>query len=87
MRKVLVVDDEEPILELLKYNLEKEGYSVKTATDWLQALEIAKKFQHHDAAHGWCGNVSPHPSDAGNPEDVRYLSHSAVGGVFRGGCL
>ena len=45
MRKVLVVDDEEPILELLKYNLEKEGYSVKTATDGLQALEIAKKFQ------------------------------------------
>jgi len=30
-RKVLVVDDEEPILELLKYNLEKEGYRVETA--------------------------------------------------------
>ncbi|HMR57965.1 MAG TPA: DNA-binding response regulator, partial [Cyclobacteriaceae bacterium] len=25
-QKVLVVDDEEPILELLKYNLEKQGY-------------------------------------------------------------
>ena len=31
MHKVLVVDDEEPILELLKYNLEKNGYEVKTA--------------------------------------------------------
>lgn len=44
MHKVLVVDDEEPILELLKYNLEKAGYEVKTAIDGLKAVEIAKKF-------------------------------------------
>jgi two-component system alkaline phosphatase synthesis response regulator PhoP len=44
MQKVLVVDDEEPILELLKYNLEKDGYEVKTANDGLRAVEIAKKF-------------------------------------------
>jgi two-component system, OmpR family, alkaline phosphatase synthesis response regulator PhoP len=44
MHKVLVVDDEEPILELLKYNLEKEGYDVKTANDGVKAVEIAKKF-------------------------------------------
>ena len=43
-QKVLVVDDEEPILELLKYNLEKQGYEVKTATNGQIALEIAKKF-------------------------------------------
>ena len=43
-QKVLVVDDEEPILELLKYNLEKQGYEVKTATDGQIALDIAKKF-------------------------------------------
>lgn len=42
--KVLVVDDEEAILELLRYNLEKEGYSVETATDGLKAVEVAKKF-------------------------------------------
>jgi two-component system alkaline phosphatase synthesis response regulator PhoP len=42
--KVLVVDDEEPILELLKYNLEKAGYEVQTATDGVKAIEIAKKF-------------------------------------------
>ncbi len=36
MHKVLVVDDEEPILELLKYNLEKNGYEVKTAQDGAQ---------------------------------------------------
>lgn len=43
-QKVLVVDDEEPILELLRYNLEKNGYEVKTAADGFEALEIARKF-------------------------------------------
>ena len=44
MHKVLVVDDEEPILELLKYNLEKGGYEVKTASDGSRAVDIARKF-------------------------------------------
>ena len=44
MHKVLVVDDEEPILELLKYNLEKGGYEVKTALDGAKAVDIARKF-------------------------------------------
>ena len=43
-QKVLVVDDEEPILELLKYNLEKQGYEVKTASDGQMAVDIARKF-------------------------------------------
>ncbi|UII21240.1 response regulator transcription factor [Fulvivirga ligni] len=43
--KVLVVDDEEAILELLKYNLEKQGYEVKTALDGIRGVEIAKKFK------------------------------------------
>jgi two-component system, OmpR family, alkaline phosphatase synthesis response regulator PhoP len=44
MHKVLVVDDEESILELLKYNLEKNGYEVRTAIDGIKAVDIAKKF-------------------------------------------
>jgi two-component system, OmpR family, alkaline phosphatase synthesis response regulator PhoP len=43
-QKVLVVDDEESILELLKYNLEKGGYEVKTASDGMRAVELAKRF-------------------------------------------
>lgn len=43
-QKVLVVDDEEPILELLKYNLEKQGYEVRAASNGHEAVEIAKKF-------------------------------------------
>lgn len=42
--KVLVVDDEESIRELLKYNLEKAGFKVKTARDGAQAVEVAQKF-------------------------------------------
>ena len=30
-QKVLLVDDEPDIIELLKYNLEREGYQVSTA--------------------------------------------------------
>lgn len=44
-QRVLVVDDEESILELLKYNLEKQGYEVKTALDGEKAIQIARKFQ------------------------------------------
>lgn len=44
LHKVLVVDDEESILELLKYNLEKEGYEVRTAGDGTEAVALAKKF-------------------------------------------
>jgi two-component system alkaline phosphatase synthesis response regulator PhoP len=42
--RVLVVDDDLDILELLKYNLEKEGYEVETASNGMKAVEIAKKF-------------------------------------------
>ena len=43
-QKILVVDDEADILELLKYNLSKEGYEVKTALDGIKAVEVAKTF-------------------------------------------
>lgn len=42
---ILVVDDEEPIQELLKFNLEKEGYHVLIAGDGPEALEILEKKQ------------------------------------------
>ena len=42
--KILVVDDDKDILELLKYNLEKEGYQIKTASDGIAAVEVADRF-------------------------------------------
>lgn len=44
-RKVLIADDEPDILEILKYNLEKEGYTVITAKDGDEALDKAKTTQ------------------------------------------
>lgn len=38
MSVILVVDDEEAILELISYNLQKEGFTVETAADGEQAL-------------------------------------------------
>lgn len=42
--KVLVVDDEPDIVEILKYNLQKEGYEVATAEDGIKAVKVAAKF-------------------------------------------
>lgn len=39
--KILVVDDEQPIADILKFNLEKEGYQVICAFDGAEAVEKA----------------------------------------------
>lgn len=46
-KKILVVDDEPDIRELIAYNLSKEGYEVTIAADGKEAVEQAKK-QHPD---------------------------------------
>ena len=38
--KILVVDDEQDLLEILKFNLETEGYEVATATSAEEALHL-----------------------------------------------
>lgn len=43
--KILVVDDDQDILEMLSYNLRKEGYTVQTAENGKKALESAAEFQ------------------------------------------
>ena len=40
----MIADDEPDILEILKYNLQKEGYQVVTAKDGDEAIEKAKMF-------------------------------------------
>jgi len=39
--KILCVDDEPDILEILKYNLSNEGYNISTAADGKSAIEMA----------------------------------------------
>ena len=41
--KILVVDDESDIRELIEYNLKKEGYQVITAENGVEAIEQAKR--------------------------------------------
>jgi two-component system alkaline phosphatase synthesis response regulator PhoP len=41
--KILVVDDEPDILEILTYNLEKEGYHIETASDGEEGIIKAEK--------------------------------------------
>lgn len=40
-KTVLIVDDEKPIVDILQYNLEKEGYETLIANDGLTAVNIA----------------------------------------------
>ena len=42
-KKILLIDDEQDILEILSYNLEKEGYEVFTATNGNEGIEMAKQ--------------------------------------------
>jgi two-component system alkaline phosphatase synthesis response regulator PhoP len=41
--KILIVDDEKDIIELLAYNLEKEGYEVISATNGEEAIKVGEK--------------------------------------------
>jgi two-component system alkaline phosphatase synthesis response regulator PhoP len=43
VRKILVVDDEEILVETITYNLEQSGYQVLTASNGMSALEIARQ--------------------------------------------
>ncbi|MBU4538190.1 MAG: response regulator transcription factor [Weeksellaceae bacterium] len=42
-KKILLIDDEQDILEILSYNLEKEGYEVSTAINGNEGIEKAKQ--------------------------------------------
>ncbi|MDG1291303.1 MAG: response regulator transcription factor [Flavobacteriaceae bacterium] len=45
--RILLVDDEPDVIEIIKYNLEQEGYKVKTASNGKEALKKARKNTPH----------------------------------------
>lgn len=45
--RILLVDDEEDIIEILTYNLTQAGYKISTATNGLEAIEQAEKHRPH----------------------------------------
>ena len=42
--KILIVDDEKDIVDLVKYHLEKDGFIVKSSTNGRDAIKIARSF-------------------------------------------
>src|SRR5690606_37266910 len=49
-KKILLIDDEQDILEILSYNLQKEGYELHTAQNENEGRQIAKE-NVHDHIH------------------------------------
>ena len=45
--KILLVDDEPDILEIISYTLKSDGYHVYTAENGAEAIELAKKIKPH----------------------------------------
>lgn len=45
--KILLVDDEQDILEIVGYNLSQEGYKIVTASNGKEAIAVAKKELPH----------------------------------------
>ncbi len=43
MKKILIVDDEPDLVELVSYNLKKEGFRVSSAADGEKALDVIKE--------------------------------------------
>lgn len=43
MDSILIIDDEEDIINLLSYNLEKEGFKVYSALNGIKGIEVATK--------------------------------------------
>lgn len=44
-KKILIVDDEKPIVDILKFNLEKEGFATAVAYDGEEAISIAQSIR------------------------------------------
>ena len=42
MSKILVIEDEKPISDIIKFNLEKEGFEILTAFDGIEGLSLAR---------------------------------------------
>ena len=45
--KILLVDDEPDIIEIIRFNLDQQGYKIFTATDGIEAIKVAKKIMPH----------------------------------------
>ena len=42
--KIFIIEDEPSIIQLVQYNLEKEGFIVSSCNEWKEGLKELKKF-------------------------------------------
>lgn len=70
--RVLVVDDDRDILELLEYNLEKEGFKVRSLEDSWEAVKVAKEFMPDLVI---LDIMMPHPNGIEICKELRSLKH------------
>lgn len=75
MKKILVVDDERPISDIIKFNLTKEGYDVVTAFDGREALEIFEAEQPNLILLDW---MLPELEGLEVAKEIRKTSHVPI---------
>ncbi|MGO2696396.1 response regulator YycF [Bavariicoccus seileri] len=75
MNKILVVDDEKPISDIIKFNLEKEGYEVVRAFDGEEALEVFEKEQPDLVVLDW---MLPKLEGLDVCREIRKTSHIPI---------
>ena len=90
---ILVVEDEEDIRALLKYNLEKEGYQVSGAATGEEALQAVRSHRPDLIlldlmlpGHRWFGSLPPDQGGGPDPEPTDHHAHRQGGrGGYRHG--
>ena len=91
MPKILIVDDEAPIIDVLSYNLKQAHYQVLVAWDGAQALDVARRARPDliildlmlpklDGIEVWQGPRRHSSVEVGRLAAHRALRHHAVEG-------
>lgn len=75
MKKILIVDDEKPISDIIKFNLTKEGYETITAFDGREAL---KKFEEDNPDLMILDLMLPELDGLEVAKEVRKTSHTPI---------
>ena len=72
-RKILIVDDEKNIVDIIAFNLKKEGYTVITAGEGRKRISGSDSAGYHDAEDGWLRSLQK------NQRKEKYPDYHADG--------